>query len=445
MPNSVKSHTVHGKRIDEQIDHHMGLIADAVIKTIGEPAALILGGGFARGEGSVKINNGVVYPLNDYDVIILTKKRLSISEHTLNKIALDLSKEITPTSFSFTNSTNLINFYVDFRNMTIKELTKLPPLLKYYELKHSGRVIFGDPEILKHIPDYHIEEIPREDGIRFLFNRMSLLVEYFKTKYTRNEMNTQEKETLIYFISKMYLSVAEALTLLSNKFEPSYMRRSQVLEDSYKEDHPELYHIIPNLPRIVTWATNCKLDFDQCTKSMEIEEAINLWFETRDNLNHVVAYCFKSYGVNPQIDWIKTPDILIKTLRGKFYIDYTKDITKSKFRLPLPRGTSKYVSYAAQIYLNWLYYRRLKNLKGISYWKLFSEITDPGLKIYRGLPHVLYALQKDGTVDQEMTATSIDNLKKLQPVPQDLCPEDWDSTAQFYTDVFRIYQFLMQL
>ena len=192
-------YTVFGGEVDEQIDLHMDLIVRRLKKEIGDIVALVLGGGFARGEGTVKVKDGIVYPINDYDFFIITNKPISIPKEKLNKISLDLSKRITSTDFSYTSSSNVVNFYVDLRNMTVKELTKLPPLIKYYEMKHSGRIVYGSEDVLNAIPNYEIKQIPKQDGVRFLFNRMSLLIEFFRTKYIREEMSMLEKETLLFF------------------------------------------------------------------------------------------------------------------------------------------------------------------------------------------------------------------------------------------------------
>ncbi|MDY6834482.1 MAG: hypothetical protein SVY53_06755 [Chloroflexota bacterium] len=433
-----------GEQVDNQIDRHMNLIVESMNDAIVQPAALILGGGFARGEGTAKVIDGVVHPINDYDITIVTEEPLSFSKNTLNTLALELSKKITNTSFSFTESTNVFHFYLDFRCMTTKELMRLPPLLKYYELKHSGKVIYGDQSILDLIPNYQIKDMPREDGFRFLFNRMSLLVEFFRTKYLRKDMSIQEKESLLYFISKMNMSIAEALTLLSNTFEPSYVQRANILEKSYATHYPELSSIAPNVPDIVTWATDCKLHFEDYVAATSAEEVVDLWFKTRENLRHVIPYyTSKLYGIDNQIDWIRDSDHFMGLLRGKLDVRYTRDAIKAKLKLPLTTSIAKYASYGAQVYLNSLYYRKLKELKGISYRKILHEITDPGLKIFRALPQILYALKEDGSHDRAMISRGVDRLQKLQPSPQGLGLDDWDSASVFYADVFRIYQFMM--
>ena len=92
--------------------------------------------------GFFLFRKGKVVPLNDYDIYIITQKPVNFN--ILKKISKKSSKRISANSqFSFSESSSLMEFYVDFRNMTFKELKKIEPLIKYFEIRESAKIIFG--------------------------------------------------------------------------------------------------------------------------------------------------------------------------------------------------------------------------------------------------------------------------------------------------------------
>ena len=66
----------HNKEYNEKVENDLRIIKEILIKET-NPISIILFGGFGKGEGSVqKIKNKVV-PLNDYDIYLITKNKLT--------------------------------------------------------------------------------------------------------------------------------------------------------------------------------------------------------------------------------------------------------------------------------------------------------------------------------------------------------------------------------
>ena len=72
---------------------------------------------------------------------------------------------------------------------------------------------------------------------------------YFSMDFTKRAMTKNEKYGLLYLGSKVYLGSCTALLQLSGKYVPTYLGRSEILKKTYADDFPQLYKILPNLPK----------------------------------------------------------------------------------------------------------------------------------------------------------------------------------------------------
>lgn len=65
------------EKVDVKVEADLNHIVTKVISSWNSIQSIILVGGFGRGEGSVLVQNGVIKPLNDYDLVIVSKKKLT--------------------------------------------------------------------------------------------------------------------------------------------------------------------------------------------------------------------------------------------------------------------------------------------------------------------------------------------------------------------------------
>jgi len=79
------------KQINKKIESQLNTICKEILNSV-NTKSIILAGSFGYGEGPVKIKKEKVYPFNDYDIYIITKKPISsekideIASKTANKI-----------------------------------------------------------------------------------------------------------------------------------------------------------------------------------------------------------------------------------------------------------------------------------------------------------------------------------------------------------------------
>ena len=97
-------------------------------------------------------------------------------------------------------------------------LEHMRPHIFGYELRTCGRVVWGDKKALQRIPAFEAEEIPLDDAVRLLCNRMIELLELVAASGVRS------KEAQ-YATVKLYLDMATSFLLFAGAYRPSYRDR----------------------------------------------------------------------------------------------------------------------------------------------------------------------------------------------------------------------------
>ena len=432
----MDKYTVYGGKVDRVIDGHMKVIVGELKKKLGANlVSVVLFGGFARGEGSVLVKKGKVVPLNDYDVVVVTKNR--IEDKFLEALSLDLNKKLGIESrFSFDKGSNIMNFYTDFKNFTKEEFLRLPPLIKYYELRHSGRVLQGE-DVLSKMPNYKLREVPVMDGLRDLFNRMALLVDYFRIGYFE-KMSEREKETVIVFVSKAYLAICEALLIASGRFVCSYEERAKIFAKNFAIDYPKLAKELPDLAKRIDYFTEFKLKphFDQ-------KNPLDWWFKVRDDILIASRYFLKeALGVKA----IDNKDLgkKVEDLGFNFLEPYIELYLMEKAPFLNNRFLRRIFYPLAVLKFNLSFFREVWRLKGF-YPRAVLSMVDPNLRIFGVVPILLMSISRDGRVDLRLLRKACGELEKLYPRPLGFAfddKKDLNKVYEYSSDVYRIYQFL---
>ena len=87
--------------------------------------ALILVGGFGRGEGSVLREANEIEPINDYDIVMVSRQPIGVSK--IDYLRKELAKELDI-------------WWVDISNYTLNKLTRLRYTMYNYDLKYGSHV-----------------------------------------------------------------------------------------------------------------------------------------------------------------------------------------------------------------------------------------------------------------------------------------------------------------
>lgn len=175
--------------------------------------ALVLAGSMARRESGWLLGEGGAVLLGDAELLCVLQdharwpryaQRMAWRERLQTRLqhdGLQASVSITP--------------------VRARYLRTLPPHLFGYELRTTGRVLWGDPHVLDGAPQFQISDLPREDAWRLLANR---LMELLPSAVAVAPPRTPQQ---VYPWVKLYLDMATSYLLYAGAYAPSYRARSQ--------------------------------------------------------------------------------------------------------------------------------------------------------------------------------------------------------------------------
>ncbi len=380
----MAKYTAYGKKVDEYIKKNY---LDKIIKSFANdcnPISIILFCGFGKGEGSVQIIKGKPVPFNDFDLYVVTEKKLTDEE--LDKISMNASKEIGMGGLEvayFPREGYDANkfFHVDVRCIPYDKLGNLMKTQRYYELKYGSQIIYGDETILNRINEIKPEEIPNSEGLRNLFNKLHTMLLGLREDY-----NDEQKKIRIFWSYKSYMSICEALLILQKKFAPTSLERSKIFAEIYKNYFQDLYEKISDLAEKARKATDFKLK-----PNFKIKEHEKIWNETLKDILFVFEYYIKKITGTENV-----ADAINNRLPYNYFAPYLEHKIGFNF-------------FPAQYALNIGYFNILKKQNETHFAPLFTW-KDAGLRMI--LP-IYYLLKYKSENDEIYLDKAYEELKKL--------------------------------
>lgn len=424
-------YTQHSKEADETIANHFKLVCDKIKQEVKDLKSILIMGGFAKGEGSVKKVGDKIEPMNDYDFYLITKEK--IPEQQLDKLSEECSNAIGKKGLAFDHYEFFEefdnHFFVELHNLTESELKDLLPIIRYYEIKNSGKVLYGE-DAIKLFPDFRLEEIPDSEIIRLIFNRLVNLIQYFKADYLKKLPKKQE--TLLYFTNRAILTAGSVFLFYLNRWETHNQKALETLEEVFPKQFPHYHKKFPKFLEDLRNATKWKL----VPYSVEIEDPVALWFRARTYLSELAKLYIKEITKkNPQ-DWEEVSKAMQSDLPKTYYHPYLKHMIKTKTNLNSDI-LAKIFSFS-KYYLNLRFFLKLKKEKNISYPSIILNKTPLDLKIFSTVPLLINAIQKNGAVNQLYLRKVYKELRKVYPIKPINAKDKfdlWNQTAKTYGDV----------
>jgi len=414
---------------DNLIQSYLDLALNEIITKF-DPITVLLFGGFATGEGTVEVKNGKVIPINDIDLYVITRKK--ISDSIINSVSSKISKSLNIGGKDFfehfedESYTTKKFFHIEIRNLTLKELSGLKPTLRTFELKNSSKIIYGDKKVLNKIFDLSANEILVAEAIRLLINKFGILLLCMDKKKLMGTFTQEEKRMIVYFCVKSFLDSCSALLIFLGHYKSSYRGRLRELKKILKKEFPELSKNFPDMVNYVEWATGFKAkpDFGN------VKDPIKLWFKARNFagavLNEILA---KELMLEKNSSWSLKMKKFYKDLPHIYFSAYTKHYLK---KLHLPLFLNKYL-YFSQYFMNLNYFFRLSKDK--FYIKPLLNWRDAGLKIAVPLILLVFAVKNKNSFNKEITSEAYDYLKQVYPVKK----KDWASLRNSALKAYRAY------
>jgi len=213
-----KYYTVENSQTANKIKKDLDLIINNILSFVKFCDAIILLGGFGRGEGSIFLNNnGDIIALNDYDLLILSENQ--IDKNKLKTIGNELAKKIGIDA-------------VDIGWMHPDTLKKLRPTIINYELKYGSRVVYGNKHILDDAPDFSPTDIPRSEALILMFNRIAGILGETSIKSTnQNASLLHDERRLRIQIYKALIACGDVLLIFKRLYHHLYIERRKLFKE----------------------------------------------------------------------------------------------------------------------------------------------------------------------------------------------------------------------
>ncbi|MDD5697232.1 MAG: hypothetical protein PHH77_01330 [Victivallaceae bacterium] len=231
-------YTVYG---DAAFDAMLDKCLDTVVAAVSaaqvsrDIAAVVLGGGYGRGEGGVfSTDDGTEKLYNDLDFFVIAEncgwRRIRKINGVLKVLGRKLSRKI--------------GVKVDFGPVkTRKQLSKLPATIMWQELREGHKVIYGDETVLKLLPAYGLHYLPHTEGLRLLLNRGAGLL-FAQQRLERENLTENDRDFIGRNLYKAIQSCGDVLLLLRDQYCLSVVERLRLLEQMPPEDETmEMYRL----------------------------------------------------------------------------------------------------------------------------------------------------------------------------------------------------------
>lgn len=215
----MSKYTLSGSQeFDNLIDNQLKQIKEEILNLI--PAcdivAILLGGGYGRGEGGVLIKDGKEHPFNDYDLFVILKNVGILKKNKYQKKMELIHQKFTP----------LFKIDVDVGPLqTVNAISKAPFWMMWYELRNGHVMLWGNTLVRNYFPDYKGSKMPLMEAYRLLLNRgvgLLLCKQHFET-FDKQE----SQEFILRNIRKAQLALGDAFLIKKHKFHYSYNQRKE--------------------------------------------------------------------------------------------------------------------------------------------------------------------------------------------------------------------------
>lgn len=207
--------------LEQQLEELCQRICRAVRNLVPPPKleALVLGGGYGRGQGGVLKTEAFESPYNDLDFYIFLRGNFLANvrrfRRSLQRLEQDLSTEA--------------GLHIEFKVDSLQKLRRGPVSIFTYDLVSGHRIIFGGDGVFDGC-GHHADpvNIPAFEATRLLLNRCSGLL-LCKELLLKNSLSSEESDFIGRNHAKVQLALGDALLALDSKYHWDCLERSRRL------------------------------------------------------------------------------------------------------------------------------------------------------------------------------------------------------------------------
>jgi hypothetical protein len=181
--------------------------------------AILLGGGYGRGEGGVLRTPGGDQPYNDLEFYVMIRGNALLGERRYTPALAELGHRLSPEA----------GLEVEFKVLTFPKLRQAGPSMFYYDLVSGHRWLLGHAPLLAGC-EHHQDptRIPLHEGTRLLMNRCSGLL-FSAERLRRETFGPEEADFVGRNLAKAQLALGDAVLVAYHQYHWSCRTRHERL------------------------------------------------------------------------------------------------------------------------------------------------------------------------------------------------------------------------
>jgi len=274
----VNRYTADGDEgVELRIDDDQQLVAAAVMDVV--PAqqfrALVLIGGYARGEGGFRHVDGKPEPYNDYDYFVVVEGMTPAAVQLLKTQLSELGRLLTAR----------VGVEVDLAVLRLETLPRAEYSLMHAEMLWGHRVVAGDAAILAAMPRMPFAGLALAEFTRLMLNRGTLLLMNRDALERGAGGAPEDRERFMKYLFKAVLACGDARLAAAAQYHPSYsekLRRLQRLKWDGQERFLPQYRMALEAKFHPAYQQYAAASLERC-----LQQVTELWLETLAHLESI--------------------------------------------------------------------------------------------------------------------------------------------------------------
>jgi len=213
---NITSYTYNGessaeKTIQEMLDTISSTVSSLISKQ--DIKALVLLGGYGKGEGGTIFIDGVNRPHNNFDLLLITENSTQVGKRNIKKIVTQKMKAVS----------KKLDIGIDISVMSEAKIRSMPTRVLWYDMKEGHKTLLGDKKLIPSLPHLR-RDIPSWDMRNLMVNRGSLLlINTVCLQKTDSDHNIQK--LIIKHTMKAIIGYGDALLYFLGQYHWSYREK----------------------------------------------------------------------------------------------------------------------------------------------------------------------------------------------------------------------------
>jgi rhamnosyltransferase len=230
-PHQQKRFTLDGS---EELENRLVRICEKVLARVQalipreQLEALVLGGGYGRGQGGVLKTVSGDAPYNDLEFYAFLRGNRVLNERRYHQCLQDLGEQLSVEA----------GLHVEFKVDSLERLRRSPITMFSYDLVSGHRILLGNKDIFagcKHHLD--ASKIPLAEATRLLFNRCTGLL-LAKELLNKRDFSAADADFVGRNLAKAQLALGDVILAASGKYGWSCLERRDALAKLTIPDAP---------------------------------------------------------------------------------------------------------------------------------------------------------------------------------------------------------------